>query len=883
MNSTNYQKILPRAGYQSQSREFVELQSIAYNQQASGFDYLHGNFNVTRGLKVHLLSVTGTNYKGYLSAGQVYYQGYFLDVPEINFECDGSTTLSLEIKFTETKGPSDPTIYPIDGPSGASRLVASYTLRLNDQGLPLVRITAEAPDQIPKIEYACSGSANQETAQKLKQELYRFFYEAAGDFIAYGLQVNIKDRQIIINPGRAYIRGKLVEKNYTSYLSLEPQEVHSLVLEDGDIFTLDSSEELILEALDCLSYYIVLNDKHEVACQTTSAVDNQINLARIIDYSKLNSQETGYRSVPISTLIELESTNDRIQQDILEISKTRRQDLSEFGVVSEASLPGDINHPEYSATFLKDTGAIRSGVRSTPIGVDNLQVIKAENLNSQLQPLLVNQVQISQPRSNDWLSLTPQTQIYLEVTPSRGLSTQAYEVEIPDNLTSLDKVNIKLGSTLSVRKVQLRATGMAPNTNGLRLTFGSIPITNYTVTKGLTDLQGLKANADGILELEFNIPSQLPPQDYIITLSSPTASGQVVYQTTTQVPRIQASGRLAQTFKVQEAMMITGVRVKLRSIPDNSEVLRCQVVPVYSSCIDTTVLTKGRLLATNSTTSPDGSRWSEITLEQTYLAPGTYALIFETSLNGVELFIEKEGPAATSEGEPVCSDLHLWSGQWCKKNWDLSYEILKGIPQAAYGEIIYRVNNPLDTINSLVSYLPAYIPLGTSVNYYYLSNGKWLPLRCPYQNNLLANQVDLKVVFHNTLTLSPSLDLDSSFIVAQHNLGQSSWIRKTQRFNPYTQVDVTLEYYQPLNTELKVKLSSNLSQTWEELTPGAPELVDGNVPLYRNTWSVTLPASVDMLINGSMNKILRENLTLRVDFEAGSNVPYFRSVNFIVN
>jgi len=98
---------------------------------------------------------------------------------------------------------------------------------------------------------------------------------------------------------------------------------------------------------------------------------------------------------------------------------------------------------------------------------------------------------------------------------------------------------------------------------------------------------------------------------------------------------------------------------------------------------------------------------------------------------------------------------------------------------------------------------------------------------------------------------------------------------------------VILDVYEPKGSKVKVSFSSNSGLTWEPLTLEDSLLIDGNIPLYSNTYRAE--SLSDTVVNksatGSEIRTLRNRLTIRIDFDINNSsvIPFVRNMRALTH
>lgn len=940
-----WQRVLFRPDKKSQVAELHELQSLLNYQQMMNFSYLYREYSITQPFTVSAVQLGEESLTVRVSKGQVYIKttegGYFIDVAEqdLTIAADTKTYIGLIPEFS-TLGDSEDLKDPItggwfSGDDGAHRLKLSYKLVLNQDSYPIAIVQGFGASYIPSVFYYSEGGFSRQMdkaaiAAGLKAILARRWFEESGNFAAHGLEITINlNRYLAVSPGVAYILGRRVELTYGYHVALPKlrltqtptAQIYKVYLTvTGDIFVL--SDNTVPEHSFLLGTVLVDhdNERYQIIPTLDRSIPNS-DLRLISDQNHAN---------------ELAVSQIALDRQAADEAANRRIELS--GILTDlfSSLAkSDINHQLYSATLNPAKYLLRGGLSSQTLNFSNLEVMGSTNINLisesergiYLTASLSNRTLISQTKATSWVALTsvPTTRAAMSITPERGVpdtTSKEYSlVSLSDIPTSQGLVSTTVTTNISLKLqatiVTVNCFGFPANADNLALSFGNVRIVEFTKLNGTSDGTGfatVKAKSDGTVSLSFRIPLNLEAKDYVINLTNGVSSAAAVFAlssltqpSTSNIPPLAyqtSAAAIAQTFDIGSPLVISGVRLAFRKVPQIQEngLYACVVslVKTNAGVPTSEVLTQATLPLTSLNTSGNSSVWTDVTFRKPAIveSAGQYALVVSPLVQGAEIYIASVNERSLIDGS-ISSTQPLLGGNllvaqgtgWqAKADQDLKFELIQGVPGGIDSELIVKVNNPLTAFNGLLCSLPYQAPAGTDVQLYY-KDGGWKPFRNLQQFQTANQSVELKIALKNTSTLCPVLEVGNAAFVTQTNAKSSIWISRTVEYDfSYTNLEVKFQYYCPIGANITCFFSSNAGETWEPLPIQGSwrdpnTLVDGNIPLYLGTFKATnLSRAVSVSdIHGNTSTYLRKKLTIRIDFDTKDTtlVPYIKRLSLI--
>lgn len=925
--NTSWQKILFRPDRKTQAAEFNEIQSLINYQHTQAFNYLFSNYRIIKGLQITLDSFTSEGYLMKLSKGQVFIRienkGYFIDIPETTFLAlyNQRTYVGINPEFTTINNFRDPlTGGELCGDLGADRLVASSEIVLNADSFPIAVVQGTSISQYPYIFYYKEEGyslqySNQYITSLITDYLAQRIYEEAGDFVAEGLELSITFKDTVtVNAGKAYIKGRLVELYYPSSFKIDKEVTsqYSVYLTYYGGLILEKAAPVNKPNSIFLGIIERINSKLQVLSTKARPVTNS-DLKLLFNRNKLNTE------IYLENLLNKQS-----------IDKFTFEDANLLGIIADSFVNlnnSDVNNIDYNASIIPKYGMLRSGLTSNTINFSNLTQVSSTSVDSNskdglpyiLTPILSENVVLEQSRATGFISITNSIpKATITVNPPNGQSnklTKEYQ-----SLTELDPFNAFqlrvqtpsntiITSTLETTLVTVEGYGFNSNADNLRMVFGNVQITEFTLLKGTqgTNVSTIKAAEDGSLKVTFNVPANLLYKQYTITVSNSTESSSVLFRDKgSGLTTLDYTATIAQTFTIEAPLMLSKVNLALKRVPQfinpDINVALVSIVKANSDLPTGEVLGQGILKLVDINLSSDGTAFSSVNFDipVPLTSTGQYALVISPLTTGqsLEFYYAEVGQRSLNStsiselqpltgGDLLIKNQNQWTRELAK---DLTFQLVQAAPAFSNSEIVYKVSNPLGNIHFINRNIKTICPQLTKVEYFYRGiNGGWLPLEPsqPIEGN--RNEVDIKLALSGTANLFPIMLLNQSDFTIYENKKIGTWVSRTIDYKKgYKNVEVEFDYYKPTGTDIIVSFSSNTGETWQAipLDKDTVELVNGNIPLYKGTWVVRNldPTTVSTDINGNTSRILRTKLTLKIEFSSQNPevVPYIIKLKGVV-
>lgn len=515
------------------------------------------------------------------------------------------------------------------------------------------------------------------------------------------------------------------------------------------------------------------------------------------------------------------------------------------------------------------------------------------------------------------------------------LTTQPSTRQVPPILLP----NLNIPAELPAGQlITFRVSQLSSNLDNLQLIFGNQFISNFNIIEGRegSSFGSVRTTDSGYATVEFALPDNLTDDRYTVALTNNrvTAAAEIKIidpvrersirdvNATSLIsqppcPSAPISG-IAQSFLIEEPMMITGASVKIKTIGELSpdgRTLYISLVRMNGGIPTTEALAHGYLQSSDLNVSVFGELWSRVTFDrpaQVSIA-GEYALVVTSAFSSVELFYGQIGnltlgrniepvytsiPVPNNEGQDTTLIKDFTNGSmfiaqkateigevntWLEDNTrDLAFQIYRAVPGTITAELDFVVENDQE-FNEVEVFAPIYCPAGNFVQLFIkdgatfkLANNGHLHL------NSSTTETTVKLKFGGNPSLFCLLDVSHTRINLFRNANKGTWVSIQNEFeSAYTNVELSFEYYLGDGDTITPYFSSDSGNTWEELDLFSTELVDGGPPIIKATYeALNLTPVVNI---GGINQE-RTKLIIRLDFTATdvNIMPYARRVATII-
>jgi len=485
------------------------------------------------------------------------------------------------------------------------------------------------------------------------------------------------------------------------------------------------------------------------------------------------------------------------------------------------------------------------------------------------------------------------------------------------------------------RAITVEASGFNSNQDNIQLAVNNIAIGAAQVFEGAigSTSASLKASSGGNLKFIIDLPEVEQAEDYVISLTTgqqeATAEIAIIDPELSRIsreinprflidtpPKYSAvqSGVL-QTFVLDAPSLLTGVDLFIADKPSVTDevLLTVYIVKLNANGLPTDeALAYGTLL---NSFSLAGQETVNVPIENRPITPpttvlfdkpvnipqrGEYGLIVNTSLPGVDLFIETSGQPSLRDGV-ISSKSNLYQGRLYTNSagtWDelwtsdLAFSIINHRPTAITSSTILSVENtegqefdiidinlPIDLDSS--SFLAVYVK-DASNQFKLVENGSYF-----FDSPVLST--DIRIDMTGTTQTHPILELDN----LQLNLLQTGencvWTSINQTFEtPYSEVRFSVDIFNPDSATYRFYFSSNRGLTWEELieedvdTSLSIEQVNASLPI--NKYSFIKDNLGFTTLNNEVS--FRYDLKLKIEIDIDNKdglYPFFKNLVVITD
>lgn len=892
-------RVLTRGNRKLQTLEIEEVQDLS--------NWFYTNTTTNRFRPIRGLSLSQLNNYVYVSKGLVLASingsTYPIRVPSANISIPstiGDFIVGVRVTpsiLSSTPITRDPLLGgSIVGSTGMDRLVLTALITLNDNNsIPIGLITTRA-NGLPPLIHTYKDQPNSINPLGLQEpELTQLIEDESGDFIAYGLNLVISGSRLLIYPGRAYINSYPVDlsnistleltNNSNIYLStlgnlITSPTTYSTTLEDvtNPIVSTtlqpitNSASEALLSLIEPSEQYIPLDH--------LSRPDSKLLLiGQVIDGVVRSSPPRRITKVGVERLANQVS---KLERDLSETKLLYEQYYRTIASVSP------INHAD-SLTTTEGSNIYHYLYKATltPRGISSYlskELLSATNTASTgVREVLSNGLAVSVVANYTRAPLVEQRSISSSISLSRTYPSVSLEYSpsalVRDSTNYL--YNLSTSSPISTRDLSLKYSSLPPLSANYELYLNDTYITNYTQAP-YTLSTGLSTSDDGSLSLVLDIPITIYGPPIIATLRR---NNLVVH--TTSIPVLEPSnqlvsptpvvhtplmGSLAQSFNIAQPTNLVGLELSIPSIsnPPNLDTLVLRAY-VYTSSLGKphSLLSRGKLSLAN--TILNLGAWSFIELEHPLdLLPGTYFIVIEAAISGITLSTNTDGAPSLVGNNPSTTlpstNLLLLGTSWTPvPNKDLALVLYKGNPTTL--SYTYNLLLSSSTNYSVVEYL---VSTREALSVEELSDTEWVPL-----NTTSLSSSTKTIRLSASTTPLPLIDIASTYFTGGHYEPTSTWVSKyleyLQAYN-YTEVILDAELYG--SNYIRVFISSNSGQSWDELTQVSKQLVDADTNKYELTLSSLLTNELNYTDEHSNTiTINRTTMLIRVSMYSDTTTP----------
>jgi hypothetical protein len=903
-----------------QSAELEEIQDVVSHVYENSFNYLYYYYYVTKLFSVTILEADSNKIKIKLSSGQVYindkdFGSTFVDVEEQTFLLQPDIASQIGIKFSSEIYRSNSLRDPLTGgiyfgDIGADRLVVNYQITINEDSYPIVCVIPQGEARLPEINYYNNQKFYKDSdyyysnfPQEILDYIYLRRFEEKGNYISSGLNIyQLTADSIGISAGKCYLNGKPKEvKNvYVSKINIYQEGIYNFyidsnakIVQDENTFIKQSNELFLLGTV------IVTTERKIEINPSSSRAISQLSLLSAYEKSFLNTNKLSELYLIKNTInakLGLQSIVDKIIVDNFD----NLEGSNIYHTLFNASL--DLEQKRLYP------GQIKTSVQLNKSGVKVNQNVEINSINNfddnaatikTIAPLSSTTSHIFQQEVTDVLKVTDtRSSIFVTVSPS--ISLPNFKSKTSTVITNVK--DLKGVVSLETATIQIDASGFNVAEDNIKIIFGNTRITTVS-PRGDTQLgtldNTLRANSAGVVSALITVPSNLPLQNYVVEVSSDRVSGNGLYTYIENVNIEQRrvlsniNGSVAQSFCVEKHITVKGLNLFFRKVPalfDSSLVLgKVYLVQMKGATPERCVLSCGDINYSNIFVSENGKDSSEILFDYPLtLIPSQYAIVIDLYQSSVEMFYATSGnaslntPSLSANKLLTKGDLLIYENDSYKpiSGSDLTFELISSTPNSYRSSIEFVVPSQENKIKKAQKYISEIIPTGTGIKYFYKDNNNWIEWDEEIELNYSQEELEMKIEFISARDKTPIIKNNNSFIILKSYRTRSSWISVNRKFEEfYSNIEVEFNSYLPPSTEIYVLFSSNLGEEWNAISLTNTELIDNNIPLYKNTYEIlNLNRIVSFTdLNGNKFEKERRDLTLRIDFELNNeitSIPY---------
>jgi hypothetical protein len=949
--NNQWKRLLSVSDRKLQTAEIEDIQTIINNNVKDNFNYLYYFYDVVKGL-IPEVKVVGEEFSTInCSSGQVFVtinnQSYFVDIDSFEltlpvirpplpngFMPENYTKVGVlfQISDIDSVEYNDPNLQYISQTPGAGRRVISYQITIdNDNAYPLFVVQSQGQSTKPillsyRSQVLTRDPSNELIPKKLEKSIQRYFYEEQGNFISSGMNISgsLTSRTVSIQPGEAFIKGSYKLLNYPLVVSIpdipdNSEYVFAVQITKDLIPTIDIYQTQSAQFIPLDSEYGDLIVGYIIASRSSPE-----------RWTVLQSTNRAYSNSSLLNLIQQNIENVRSLADIVLANQTANAAYSQgiriTGTFVEAFNTlsnSDFNSIEFSASLDTQNSRLYHGSSNLILSLLNANILDSQTANIKtnnllpyyISPKLSKQILLTQERVTSSIQLnrfktTVQSTTLIPNVVYADPQTNGFKAQFNPSSDSEDLQLLEIPIYVKVSGLPAFADNLVPR-------FDSTVINNVTVlglTKLGSTLGSLRADEDGVVEFQFNIPPNTPAASKTISLSSPTINSNSTlyykpYSESRFCPEDQTSinSALYQTFLTTTPVVITEVGIKIKSLlpsitTANLKILELSICEL-SNGAPTRVLGKTTINLGDVKQSATGSLWTykELDFPAILENPKTYCLTVSPLVSGVEVWTADSSlPDINTQSRGSIS--RVFEGQlfsYEEPSWreitnnDLCFSLISSTASNSTSTVEFRLANPLENFSNVLYSLPKRTPGSTSIDLFYKEPNSQVYIAArsnniKFQDNI--PHIDIRINFNSTNNLFPILDSSATWFILKSPNEVSSWIsRSYDSGTSYTNAEVELSYYLPRGNDISVSISSNDGETWDALTgPTNPTdsffLVDGNIPLYRSSFSSTsLSTTVVSNRTGQRTFITRRSVRIRVTLTSTNSLtqPYISQLSTI--
>lgn len=898
-SSLDWIRLLTLPDRKAQVEEFLDLQSIVGEGTRSLLSQLYGYFSLLKGINPVVISKDRRTL--YISEGLIYievdYKPYLINMKAKTLHIPASARyIGLKLSIYKQEIYYDPTIAaPIAGQQSSDRLKVKANYVFNDpDSYPIALLSPDL--KVERIENSENFRLpNPSLLSHLLEQ--RREEESSDSYIYSGLHISLRpDNQTIkVDPGKALIKGRLINVSYPYLINLPPQEgTYQILLDNkGSVYL----ESLIYE--EPRDYTPIVHSSgssivNEEGSILVSAVEDHYSVQVSKEgkyYLSLGEVRTQGPSIEIVDSLyrvlgrqQLEDLREEINAQTtfltqLSSSISYSKPLSGIHTDSLQSLDlSDIYHPLFSCSLLNNKGVqAKQAYQHVSYSIKDSQailLIEEQGAVRYLVPDFKVVPSIRQSSNNSYMAV-----------PKGGFSYRLYPSYLyldptHKNYHTSNQSLVPLTNT----ECNLLLRGLSDN-HTYKLFFNNLSIATLSNTD-------LVPRADSSLELLFNLPSVPPSSCYLLELRRDLQrvwSKELIVKSGKEgiinplVMDSSIEATLYQPIDITESLALTSLEIGIKSIANISSIDPSYLIAGIAVAPIVGIDTLGEPLCYVDIKLQDFSpnRMTKVKLRYPInLKVGKYALLLSPYIQGLEVL--------TSDRPILSQGLRLKEGNaWTVyNNKNLTFSFNKAVPIATTSITTLDISS-LESFSSL-SYTLLTDTQDSSLLTLQTKEGEaWVTNT---SSTTPSTKKELRLILNSSPLYIPVVDIGSSKWVGSKRNSTASWISLNREFHKvYSKAEICITYKSSaIEDYIKIYISSDKGLTWNAMREVRKDLYDNNESLYKSRWLVEdLSEYVEVKDpHGSSlpSFIKRTSSTIRVDlFNGSSEELYIKDLTLLVS
>lgn len=391
-----------------------------------------------------------------------------------------------------------------------------------------------------------------------------------------------------------------------------------------------------------------------------------------------------------------------------------------------------------------------------------------------------------------------------------------------------------------------------------------VPLTPIETTLAGTMSGTVKANSSGHFKATFTIPegvltgtrevllkSDTPVEGmitegftlYIAAGTSRRIERTVTTVTTVLLERVTTTtltnvyvDPVGQTFVLDRMSVLKGIDLYFENKPSVNTPVICEIREVNNGTITSTVYAHKSLPASAVQVSADASVATRFNFDDPALLEENkeYAFVVRSTSDAYRLWVAELGGIDISTKDLVLKNAYMTGVMMSSSNnstWtahqttDVKFRLIEDV----YAQNSIMQFNKISSEDIARLYLTAdsASPTGTSIDWYYSVDGTNYKSITPYNVHLLGdthNEVTLRARLMRDMNskLTPLVALDTIGLTTSHYDMKGSYVsRNVSGLDPYTEIKVIVDVYEPAGTQITVRVSTDGGTTVQDTVRGS--------------------------------------------------------------